>query len=192
VIRCWRLRKALPIPKNDVLSAQARPTDPRTERASGRRTFVEAQSAPLVSPSLTAGSRSKEREEQSSPPVLSPSGRRLASPVIHEVLRSPGQGLETGIRAMMEPKFGHDFSQVRVHRDGWRRSGRPVEDDQPSDPLQSSANKNCLVSEVFLNMGASKASCQVSSGFAGPNPRLARFRLLGLPPGILSGTLNPH
>jgi hypothetical protein len=37
--------------------------------------------------------------------------------VVHEVLNSPGQPLETGTRAFMEPRFGHDFSRVRVHTD---------------------------------------------------------------------------
>jgi hypothetical protein len=36
-------------------------------------------------------------------------------PVVHEVLRSPGQPLDPATRAFMEPRFGHDFSQVRVH-----------------------------------------------------------------------------
>lgn len=36
-------------------------------------------------------------------------------PIVHEVLRSPGQPLDTKTRAFMEPRFGHDFSHVRVH-----------------------------------------------------------------------------
>jgi Domain of unknown function (DUF4157) len=35
--------------------------------------------------------------------------------VVHNVLRSSGQPLDTATRAFMEPRFGHDFSQVRVH-----------------------------------------------------------------------------
>src|SRR3569832_1270365 len=35
-------------------------------------------------------------------------------PIVHEVLRSPGQPLDAETRAFMEPRFGHDFSQVRV------------------------------------------------------------------------------
>jgi len=35
--------------------------------------------------------------------------------IVHEVLRSPGQPLDASTRAFMEPRFGHDFSQVRVH-----------------------------------------------------------------------------
>lgn len=35
--------------------------------------------------------------------------------IVHEVLRSPGRPLDAATRAFMEPRFGHDFSQVRVH-----------------------------------------------------------------------------
>ena len=38
-------------------------------------------------------------------------------PIISEVLRSPGQALDTNTRVFMEPRFGHDFSGVRVHTD---------------------------------------------------------------------------
>jgi hypothetical protein len=37
--------------------------------------------------------------------------------VVHEVLRSSGQPLDIGTRSFMEPRFGHDFSNVRVHTD---------------------------------------------------------------------------
>jgi hypothetical protein len=36
---------------------------------------------------------------------------------VHEVLRSPGQPLEGRTRDFMEPRFGYDFSHVRVHTD---------------------------------------------------------------------------
>jgi hypothetical protein len=38
-------------------------------------------------------------------------------PNVHEVLRSPGQPLDSNTRAFMESRFGHDFSRVRVHTD---------------------------------------------------------------------------
>lgn len=38
-------------------------------------------------------------------------------PIVHDVLRSPGQQLDEPTRAFMEARFGHDFSQVRVHTD---------------------------------------------------------------------------
>lgn len=37
------------------------------------------------------------------------------SPIVEQVLRSSGQPLDAETRAFMEPRFGHDFSQVRVH-----------------------------------------------------------------------------
>jgi len=40
-----------------------------------------------------------------------------APPVVHEVLRTPGQPLDRAARAFFEPRFGHDFSRVRVHGD---------------------------------------------------------------------------
>ncbi len=38
-----------------------------------------------------------------------------APPIVHQVLRSPGQPLAAATRAFFEAHFGHDFSQVRVH-----------------------------------------------------------------------------
>jgi hypothetical protein len=40
-----------------------------------------------------------------------------APPIVHEVLRSPGQPLDPATRAFMEPRLGRDFSRVRVHAD---------------------------------------------------------------------------
>ena len=45
----------------------------------------------------------------------SDTGQIAAPPIVHEVLRSPGQPLDPATRAFMEPRFGHDFSRVRVH-----------------------------------------------------------------------------
>ena len=38
-----------------------------------------------------------------------------APATVHETLRSPGQPLDDTTRAYFEPRFGHDFSGVRVH-----------------------------------------------------------------------------
>jgi hypothetical protein len=38
-------------------------------------------------------------------------------PVVHDVLRTPGQPLDAQSRAYFEPRFGMDFSTVRVHAD---------------------------------------------------------------------------
>ncbi len=40
---------------------------------------------------------------------------QFAPPIVHEVLRAPGQPLDPTMRRFMEPRFGRDFSGVRVH-----------------------------------------------------------------------------
>ena len=40
-----------------------------------------------------------------------------ATALVRDVLSSPGRPLDAGTRAFMEPRFGHDFSAVRVHTD---------------------------------------------------------------------------
>ena len=40
-----------------------------------------------------------------------------APAIVHEVLRSPGHALDPATRAFFEPRFGEDFSRVRVHTD---------------------------------------------------------------------------
>jgi hypothetical protein len=44
-------------------------------------------------------------------------GQITAPPIVHEVLRAPSQPLDPATRAFMEPRFGRDFSRVRVHED---------------------------------------------------------------------------
>jgi hypothetical protein len=44
-------------------------------------------------------------------------GPQVAPPSVYAVLNSPGQPLDAATRAFMEPRFGHDFSGVRVHTD---------------------------------------------------------------------------
>jgi hypothetical protein len=50
------------------------------------------------------------RRDPDASPVIVP-------PVVREVLNSPGQPLDMATRSFMEPRFKHDFSQVRVHTD---------------------------------------------------------------------------
>jgi hypothetical protein len=38
-------------------------------------------------------------------------------PIVHEVLRAPGQPLDRATRTFIEPAFRHDFSAVRIHAD---------------------------------------------------------------------------
>lgn len=58
---------------------------------------------------LQRATRNSEGESQNSSGV---------PPIVNDVLRSPGQPLDPATQAFMEPRFGRDFSQVRVHTDG--------------------------------------------------------------------------
>ncbi|MBS1911332.1 MAG: DUF4157 domain-containing protein [Bacteroidetes bacterium] len=42
----------------------------------------------------------------------------VAPPVVHQALNRPGQPLDRATRGFMEPRFGRDFGNVRVHSDG--------------------------------------------------------------------------
>ncbi len=46
-----------------------------------------------------------------------PAATGMAPPVVHDVLNSPGRPLDRATRDYFEPRFGYDFSQVRVHTD---------------------------------------------------------------------------
>ena len=65
----------------------------------------------------------KETEQESSPPAAiqrsstHESSAPLASPMVQDVLSSPGQALDPATSRFMENRFGHDFSGVRVHTD---------------------------------------------------------------------------
>lgn len=51
-----------------------------------------------------------------------------APPIVHDVLRAPGAPLDAATRADMEPRFGHDFGDVRIHRDATAaRSARAID-----------------------------------------------------------------
>jgi len=44
-------------------------------------------------------------------------GQDSVPSIVYEVLRPPGQPLDATARTLMEPRFGHDFSSIRVHTD---------------------------------------------------------------------------
>jgi hypothetical protein len=50
-----------------------------------------------------------------------------ASPIVHEVLRSPGQPLDAATRTFMESHFARDFSRVRIHTDARAAESARVE-----------------------------------------------------------------
>ena len=72
----------------------------------------------------------------------------LAPPIVHDVLRTPGQPLDRGTRAHFETRLGHDFSNVRVHQDAQAAASA-----QAVDALAYTVG-----SHVVLGRGAEKST----------------------------------
>lgn len=101
------------------------PGDSYEQEADRTAKQVMSMSEPLRRSPCSCGDRcpgcrnaqaSHERLQTRSFPTRDP-GQLAAPPIVNDVLRSPGQPLDPSLRAFMEPRFGRDFSQVRVHKD---------------------------------------------------------------------------
>jgi hypothetical protein len=64
--------------------------------------------------SAAQGALQRKRDEHKAEAPATP---RRAIPFIHQELGTPGRPLDATARAFMEPRFGHDFSAVRIHDD---------------------------------------------------------------------------
>jgi len=72
-------------------------------------------------------------------------------PVVHEVLNTSGQQLSAETRAFFEPRFGRDFSQVRVHTDA-----KAAESAQAINALAYTAGQNIVFGEGQYAPGANQ------------------------------------
>ncbi|HRQ40315.1 MAG TPA: DUF4157 domain-containing protein [Chloroflexota bacterium] len=66
---------------------------------------------------MTGGECAECRKKRLQRKATNQNQQETVLPIVNEVLRSPGQPLDPTTRAYMEPRFGHDFSSVRVHTD---------------------------------------------------------------------------
>jgi hypothetical protein len=89
--------KSAPAPRFGVLQRQC---------ACGGAAGLDGECAECTQTGMSLQRRSSERAAAGPVP-----------PAVHEVLGSPGTSLDSATRAYMEPRFGHDFSRVRVHAD---------------------------------------------------------------------------
>jgi hypothetical protein len=98
-------------------------TDCQEEMAM-RQTAEEEEEEETAVAGLQAKATDEEEEEpeglqldrsSSSPAPRSRAALRRSA--VQNVLSSPGQPLDAGTRAFFEPRFGHDFSDVRLHTD---------------------------------------------------------------------------
>ncbi len=86
--------------------------------------FHKADSTPVLQRACACGQHShgegecaecKKRREGALQRAAAGPAQGVAPPIVHEELRAPGLPLDGRTRAAMEPRFGRDFSQVRVH-----------------------------------------------------------------------------
>lgn len=106
-------KTALPPPSFTVLGGGLLQ---RQSACGGLAGLGEREGCGRQSLSLQRSTRNAEPETQNSE-----HGTRTSASVpaiVDQVLRSPGQPLDQSTRAFFEPRFGHDFSKVRVHADG--------------------------------------------------------------------------
>jgi hypothetical protein len=60
-------------------------------------------------------------------PSGSANQKSISAPtIVHKVLSSPGRSIDAATRALMQPRFSHDLSQVRIHTDS--AAGRSARD----------------------------------------------------------------
>jgi hypothetical protein len=128
-----------------------------------------------------------------------------APPLVHEVLSSPGQSLDAGTRAMMEPHFGHDFGNVRIHTGDKAAAsaravdaqaytvGRDIVFGNGSYAPGQSGGQELLAHElthVVQQSGASKPSGDIQIGAAGDafeQEAESNAQRIGAPEGGLGG-----
>jgi hypothetical protein len=70
---------------------------------------------------------------------------------VHVVLRSPGQPLDQTTRTFMEPRFGHDFSRVRVHT-----NSRAAESARAVNALAYTVGRNVVFGEGQYRPGTNE------------------------------------
>ena len=78
--------------------------------------------------------------------------------IIHEVLHSSGELLDFATRAFVEPHFGHDFGQVRIHADA--KAAKSSKEEKPSDR----SSRGLDDSDPILLTGQGFARIRVSPG----------------------------
>ena len=124
--RVWLLATTRTNYNADYLSARLRSQCSASVRnarkkKSRRLCSVRYPKARLKSPCFSASVRSARKKRKNGDANYSgrtrAPGRGAAPPIVHQVLNSPGKPLDGATRSFMEPRFGHDFSGVRIHTD---------------------------------------------------------------------------
>jgi|GEM_PF-5867408 len=93
-------------PHREVPLVSARSATPAVQRTSAPDKEKEEEEEEILQREESSGCTGTKADSLSDVP-----------PIVHEVLQSPGQPLDPATCAFFEPRFGHDFSRVRVHTD---------------------------------------------------------------------------
>ena len=100
-----------------------------------------------------------------------------APSLVREVVNSPGRPRDVGTRAFMEPRFGHDFSRVRVHADAKSaagevdpESGRAFDQLEPIGVAGVEAGTAGASEEAPVEESVPAAAPAPASGSAAPAP----------------------
>jgi hypothetical protein len=73
--------------------------------------------------------------------AINRSGPEIALPTVHERLRASGRPLDAATRADLEPRFGHDFSRVRVHTGAPMPFQAKLTINKPGDKYEQEADR---------------------------------------------------
>ncbi len=74
-----------------------------------------------------------------------------APSIVHDILRSPGAPIDPATRAFMEPRFGQDFSRVRVHT-----GAKASESAKAVDALAYTVGQHVVFKEGHYNPGVAR------------------------------------
>jgi hypothetical protein len=97
-----------------LAKVQASPVQNFTPAGAG---LLQRKCALCNTPGLVENSEQDKEELTLQRSSVDQAGTTALPHIVHEVLQSPGQPLDTETRAFMEPRFGYDFSRVRIHTD---------------------------------------------------------------------------
>jgi Domain of unknown function (DUF4157) len=86
-----------------------------------------------------------------------------APPSVRDVLPSPGQPLDAGSRAFMEPQFSHDFSRISTYIPAVQRIQTKLAINEPGDKYEQEANR--IADQVMMGVlpGAELTGPQLTS-----------------------------
>lgn len=105
-------------------------------------------------------------------------------PIVHDVLSSPGQLFDAGTRAFIEPRFGYDFSSVRVHTDASQifpgliisASPETPQEGVPATPVKVGISNRHPFTAFALEARTETEGCGVPSGQYGA-AKAIRFKI---------------